>query len=142
VIDPIDEYIKMCEKAWPNLATIFDYRDIVYSPSEQVLCKTAYKQDINGDLKPVFIKVDGIQLIQANDFFIVWQERQLHDMIAESNVTYSQYLDLRRSSSVLDNIPRDIDGSFLPSALLLALVIHERYGKTWNGEDWVDMEGA
>lgn len=139
-MDPIDEYIKMCEKAWPNLATIFDYRDIVYSPSKQVLCRTAYKQDINGDLKPVFIKVDGIQLIQADDFFIVWQERQLQDMIAESNVTYSQYLGLRRSSRVLDNVPRDIDGSLLQSALLLTLVIHERYGKTWNGEDWVDVE--
>jgi len=104
--------------------------------------KTSYKQDINGDLKPVFIQVDGIQLIQADDFVIVWQERQLQDMITESNVTYSHYLDLRHSSNVLDKVPRDIDGSFLQSALLLALVIHERYGKTWNGEDWVDMEGA
>ncbi len=61
-------------------------------------------------------------------------------MITESNVSYSQYSNLRRSSSVLDNVPRDIDGSLLQSALLLALVIHERYGKTWNGEDWVDVE--
>jgi len=38
-MDPIDEYIKMCEKAWTHLATIFDYKDIVYSPSKQVLCK-------------------------------------------------------------------------------------------------------
>ena len=139
-MDPIDEYMKMCGKAWPYLMTIFDYKDIVYSPSRQVLCRTSYKQDVNGYLKPVFVKVDDIQLIQADDFFIVWQERQLQDMITESNVTYSQYLDLRRSSRVLDNVPRDIDGSLLQSALLLTLVIHERYGKTWNSEDWVDVE--
>lgn len=139
-MDPIDEYIKMCEKAWPYLRAIFDYKDIVYSPSRQALCRTAYKQDRNGDLKPVFVKVDGVQLIQADDFFILWQERQLQDMITESNVTYDQYLDLRRSSNVLDKVPRDIDGGLLQSALLLALVIHERYGKTWNGEDWVDVE--
>ncbi len=138
--DPIDEYIEMCQKVWPYLTTTLDYKDIVYSPSRQVLCRTQYKQDVNGNLKPVFVKVDGIEMIQADDFFIVWQERQLQDMITESNVSYSQYLELRRSSSVLDNIPKDIDGSFLQSALLLALVIHERYGKTWNGKDWVDVE--
>jgi hypothetical protein len=141
-MDPTDKYINMCEKAWPYLKTIFDYKDIVYSPSRQALCKTSYRQDANGYLKPVFVKFDDIEMIQADDFFIVWQERQLQDMIAESNVTYSQYLNLRRSSNVLDNIPRDIDGSYLQSALLLALVIHERYGKTWNGEDWIAIEGV
>ncbi len=71
VMDPIGKYIKMCEKAWPYMTTTLNYRDIVYSPSRQVLCRTSYKQDVNGDLKPVFVKVDDLKMIQADDFFVV-----------------------------------------------------------------------
>ena len=139
MMDSVDEYIKMCFRASPHLNRPLDYRDIVYSPSKQVLCRTLFK-DIEGHLKPVFVKVDGMHFVEADDFFMVWQGRQLKEMIAESGISYDRYTDLRDSSSVLDKVPKEIDGTFMESALLLALIIHDSHGKAWNGEDWVDVE--
>ena len=139
MMDPVDEYINMCFRATPYLNRPLDFRDIVYSPSKQVLCRTLFK-DIDGQLRPVFVKVDGMHFVEADDFFMVWQGRQLKEMISESGISYSHYTELRDSTSVLDKVPKEIDGSFMESALLLALIIHDSHGKAWNGEDWVDVE--
>ena len=135
------EYILMCEKAWPHLTTVFDFKDVVFSPSQQALCRTFYKQDPeSGVLKPVFIRMDGVDLVEADDFFIVWQLGQLRDMIAESGITYSQYETLRDSSPFLKYLPKENDGNLLENGLLLALILYERYGKAWTGQDWVDVK--
>ena len=139
MMDPVDEYISMCFRATPYLNRPLDFRDIVYSPSKRVLCRTLFK-DIDGQLRPVFVKVDGMSFIEASDFFLVWQGRQLKEMISESGISYSHYTELRDSTSVLDKVPKEIDGSFMENALLLALIIHDQHGKAWNGEDWVDVE--
>lgn len=139
MMDPVDEYISMCFRATPYVNRPLDFKDIVYSPSKRVLCRTLFK-DVDGHLRPVFVKVGGIDFVEADDFFLVWQSRQLQEMISESSITYSDYTELRDSSSVLANVPKEIDGSFMESALLLALIIHDRHGKAWNGEDWVDVE--
>lgn len=140
-MDSASEYIRMCEKAWPYLTTAFDYRDIVYSPSRQALCKTSYKQDYaTGDLKPVFVRLQGTEFVEADDFFIVWQLRQLRDMIAESGITYSQYQTLRDSSPFLRYLPKETDGNLLENGLLLAVILYEHHGKAWTGQDWVDVK--
>ncbi|MFW6125827.1 MAG: hypothetical protein ACOC58_01855 [Chloroflexota bacterium] len=138
-MDAVEQYLLMCEKAWPFLTTIFDYRDVVFSRSRGTMCRTSYKQDAGGNLKPVFIRMDSTDLVEADDFFIVWQERQLQDMIVESNITYSQYAELRDSSPFFKYLPKEADGSLMQNAALLAVIVYERYGKAWTGEDWVDV---
>ena len=138
-METVDEYLTMCQQAWSFLTTVFDYRDVVFSPSRGAMCRTSYQEDGSGTLKPVFVRMDGTDIVQADDFFIVWQQRQLRDMIAESGIAYSQYEYLRDSSPFFNYLPKEPDGSFMENAVLLAVILYERYGKAWTGKTWIDV---
>lgn len=126
-MDASPEYIKMCEKAvaLQSLHKVDKSRDEWY----EYIPRTDVEDMVGG--------------FDWNKAILVWLPRQ--DQLQEMVGGYHE--DEHQHVSLLHNFDTFLDFLSVPNPyhsmeqLWLGFVMHEKYKKHWNGEDWVDSPG-
>ncbi len=163
-MDTTPEYIKMCEKAIPDLYNyfeanaeqlrplfIYDYvtdrvsillwspkslRERIGETNDEIIISLESDKDRN-----IYIPGDSEEAV-SKPIVPLWRQDQLQEMIVgrggrESRIvvheslyrfSYSNYKDGAHPTNIFDT----------QEQLWLAFVMKEKYGKVWNGEEWVN----
>ncbi len=125
-MDAMRQYIKMCKQAWE------------IQESHPVLQECDYQYYLGDEETPcgVFLWSHTPNWHPARGQFI-WLPRQdqLQAMIPE-DINHPHLLVLRFKEAICGG-PCSYPGLNSMEQLWLAFVMKEKYGKVWNGEDWV-----
>ena len=118
-MDRTETYIKMCEKAWPELKE----HNILFSRNLRMLYVLDGK---------VVLWRDEINTSNSDKAFPLWEQDQLQEMVKniECTITYhtepSIHWELGFYELAFDTAEQ----------LWLAFVMKEKFGKVWNEGDW------
>jgi len=139
-MDTTPKYIKMCEKAWPNISKSWeeDFSSLI----QTVWMINVYSD--NGRRKTPALMIDYDSWDYDRRLFPVFRQDQLQEMIEKIRdrnhfifrfyqFLQNKYLKITQQNAfvVLMNI---FDDGCSMEQLWLAFVMHEKYGKVWDNE--------
>jgi len=125
-MDTTPEYIRMCEKAWPDLKRKCRLGDCLYFPQFRDIGLITYDKD--APLYSVASITEGRLRGFGNEleWWILWQQDQLQEMI---NITPATFSNILSSIQYVRNKPPQ---SF--EVMWLEIGMQKKNSKTWNDE--------
>jgi len=133
-MDKSETYIKMCEKAYPIIGNrepcARDYWMICDGDNTDVMIITDYPTD-SGCYGPG-VGIPG-DMYGWEPLFPIWRQDQLQEMVIEDTGSIALIFVFNYWF-----YNADIDEDSSMEQLWLAFVMKEKYGKVWNGEEWIN----
>jgi hypothetical protein len=151
MMDTSETYVKMCEKAveiqgeWKPTPGDFIYRK--FNLFGEKIDREIWSEDELSEINIIWWKsvVDGFYAC-TNEKGESRTYKHPADMVRETSVwlprqdQLQEMVHFTNPHEMLDRFDMfrgDFEGEFTMEQLWLAFVMKEKYGKTWNGEDWV-----
>ncbi len=137
-MDTSPEYIAMCEKAWPDLKP--------YQPRFSRNLRMLYILDH----LPVYWR-NNVNTSNAQRAIPLWEQDQLQEMVrgdppypkaAYYSSTWRLVVSWAFEPNEHGSIYTIVNRLLSMEQLWLAFVMHEKFGKHWNGQEWQEVKGG